>query len=377
MRTTHKENPMHKIQRWTSTHFRSAQLWEVGTYILVPHSSGQPLCETLQFQKSYLEIFEQQKDDTEQQNLGRSAPVLASAPPPWSPKDRDQSNEPEQQNDDRWMWDQPSSHEVEGTSVPISESAPGTASGSARGWGDHGEGLDDARFDQYLEDLYQRQGEQEQRDKSTFFTEPDDNATVEDADADVAGLPRYLAQDRTTADHDHAFTNFDLNAEHGSSEMPTADAFNNSYVRIVHTNGIHHLAMVSCRCRGADMLPRDLVACRLLPASFQTIRTLFSAQVLDTFRLCNLELKASAYQFYQLLRRLTMPMAPAQVVDLYNEFQRMSRLWRWMKKLKWAGFGHNGKIAMNVDRGELANYCPACPQPSINLPDNWKDDPNR
>src|ERR1700735_3253399 len=28
---------------------------------------------------------------------------------------------------------------------------------------------------------------------------------------------------------------------------------------------------------------------------------------------------------------------PAAVVDLYNEFRRMSRLWRWMKKLKWAG----------------------------------------
>jgi hypothetical protein len=104
---------------------------------------------------------------------------------------------------------------------------------------------------------------------------------------------------------------------------------------------------------------------------------LFSAQVLDYFRLSNLELKASAYQFYQLLRRLTMPMAPAEVVDLYNEFRRMSRLWRWMKKLKWAGVGHNGKSAMNVERGELANYCPACPQPGVNLPENWKADPNR
>jgi len=137
------------------------------------------------------------------------------------------------------------------------------------------------------------------------------------------------------------------------------------------------MAMVTCQCRGVDQLPLDLVACRLLPASFQNIRTLFSAQVLDYFRLSNLELKASAYQFYQLLRRLTMPMAPAEVVDLYNEFRRMSRLWRWMKKLKWAGVGHNGKSAMNVERGELANYCPACPQPGVNLPENWKADPNR
>src|ERR1700733_11985191 len=150
--------------------------------------------------------------------------------------------------------------------------------------------------------------------------------------------------------------------------IPRADILNNTYVRIVHSNGIHHLAMVSCQCHGSDSLPLDLVACRLMPASFATIRTLFSAQLLDSFRLANLELKASAYQFYQLLRRLTQPMAPAEVVDLYNEFRRMSRLWRWIKKLKWAGHGHNQKGAMNVGRGELANYCPACPQPGVNLP---------
>jgi len=70
-------------------------------------------------------------------------------------------------------------------------------------------------------------------------------------------------------------------------------------------------------------------------------------------------------------------MAPAEVVDLYNEFRRMTRLWRWMKKLKWAGYGHNGKRLSHVEPGELANYCPTCPQPGINLPEDWKNDPNR
>ena len=55
------------------------------------------------------------------------------------------------------------------------------------------------------------------------------------------------------------------------------------------------------------------------------------------FWLSNLELKASAYQFYQLLRRQTLPMAPGDVDDLYREFRRMSldeeaqvgRICRW------------------------------------------------
>ncbi|KAF8952217.1 hypothetical protein BDZ97DRAFT_2066652 [Flammula alnicola] len=224
------------------------------------------------------------------------------------------------------------------------------------------EAMEDEIFQKYLDDLHQQQEtalDDEPIEESAVFTEADDSTVP--AAADVP------------------FTNPLGGEQSGSnySQIPTADAFNNSYVRVVHTNGIHHLAMVSCRCRGPDQLPVDLVACRLLPASFHRIRTLFSAQALDYFRLCNLELKASAYQFYQLLRRLTMPMAPADVVDLYNEFRRMSRLWRWMKKLKWAGYGHNGKDPMNVGPGELANYCPACPQPGINLPDNWKEDLNR
>lgn len=99
--------------------------------------------------------------------------------------------------------------------------------------------------------------------------------------------------------------------------------------------------------------------------------------MLDYFRLCNLELKASAYQFYQLLRRITLPMAPAQVVNLYNEFRRTTRIWRWLKRLKWNGFGHNWHNPMDVQPGELAIYCPACPQPGINLPENWKEDPDR
>ena len=48
-----------------------------------------------------------------------------------------------------------------------------------------------------------------------------------------------------------------------------------------------------------------------------------------------------------------------------------------MKKLKWAGFGHDKKDSMNVGPGEFVNYCPACPQPVINLPNNWKSDTNK
>jgi len=336
MRNTHQKSPFHKIQCWTGSHFRSAELWEVGTYILIPHHIGQQWCDTLMSQQTYLEEYENTKDRAEQVRLGvlcGSGPTFGSAPPARSVSD----------------WD----NEFVGKDVQSDE-------------GNCAESLDDEAFEKYLDDLRQRQNDEELMDNPTIFAEADDTAPVDDADADVLGLPAYLP-----------VTDFAFGTEDEYRPIPKADALNNAYVRIVHTNGIHHLAMVSCACRSPGLLPLDLLACRLMPASFVNIRTLFSAQLLDSFRLCNLELKASAYQFYQLLRRLTMPTAPGEVVDLYNEFRRMSRLWRWMKKLKWAGVGHNGKTAMDVGRGELANYCPACPQPGLNLPENWKEDPNR
>ena len=87
-----------------------------------------------------------------------------------------------------------------------------------------------------------------------------------------------------------------------------ADSLNNNYIHILHTNGIHHIGLVTCSFHGQDTITLDLFACRLLPASFVWIRTIFTAQLMDYFQLCNLELKALAYQFYQLIQRLTLPM---------------------------------------------------------------------
>jgi hypothetical protein len=48
-----------------------------------------------------------------------------------------------------------------------------------------------------------------------------------------------------------------------------------------------------------------------------------------------------------------------------------------MKKLKWAGYGHNQQDHLSPLAGSLSLFCPTCPQPNKNLPDNWKLDKNR
>jgi CxC2 like cysteine cluster associated with KDZ transposases len=159
------------------------------------------------------------------------------------------------------------------------------------------------------------------------------------------------------------------------NEIPHGDALNNKYVRIVHLNGIHHLAVVFCSCQG-DHLPFDLMFSGFVPSTFQRINTIFTTKVLDMFRLSNLELKASAYQYFQLLHRLTSR-ASVPSPDLYNDLRKVSRAWRWMKKLKWAGYGHKKADPMKPTAGDLTVFCPACPQANVNLPPDWKSDPNR
>ena len=98
---------------------------------------------------------------------------------------------------------------------------------------------------------------------------------------------------------------------------------------------------------------------------------------MDYFWLCNLELKALAYQFYQLICQLMRLISNTELVNLYHEFKQMSQLWCWMKKLRWTGYGHNQQDCLNSSASSLANYCLTCPQSGINLPAKWKSDKNR
>src|SRR6266403_2353650 len=50
--------------------------------------------------------------------------------------------------------------------------------------------------------------------------------------------------------------------------------------------------------------------------------------------------------------------------DRYRELMRVTQQWRQLKTMKWHGFGHRSD---NPNAGDLALFCPACPQPGINI----------
>ncbi|KAI6097097.1 hypothetical protein F5141DRAFT_1205735 [Pisolithus sp. B1] len=139
---------------------------------------------------------------------------------------------------------------------------------------------------------------------------------------------------------------------------------------IVHTEGIFSHEVWVCKCPGSD--PNDwhldLLHQRLFPASISKPKTAFTFDVLDHFLIDALECKTSAMSFYQKLKRFTNNAFPER--DRYRELMRVSQLWRDLKHRKWFGFGHDA--GKDPGDGGLALFCPACPQPGLNLPADWK-----
>jgi hypothetical protein len=56
--------------------------------------------------------------------------------------------------------------------------------------------------------------------------------------------------------------------------------------------------------------------------------------------------------------------------NLYKQLLRVSRQWRDLKNRMEQGIGHQSDET--IPDGSMAVFCPACPQPGINLPEDWK-----
>ncbi|KAG1870786.1 hypothetical protein F4604DRAFT_1681662 [Suillus subluteus] len=133
---------------------------------------------------------------------------------------------------------------------------------------------------------------------------------------------------------------------------------------IIDKSGVHRLEIRCCDCPNALSPDIQMFRHGFFPASFNRPKTAFTFRVLDDFLLDNLECGTSAMNYYSKLRRMTSSMFPHLVPDRYRELMRVARQWRQLKTMKWHGFGHRSDIPST---GELALFCPACPQPGINV----------
>lgn len=343
MRTTHQHDTLHRIECWTGEYFRPAALREVGVYILIKHYPMDSICATLKFNVDNLEEI-QKRNDTRDQEICRDIQQGAvmreeSYPIKENTTIIEEPAEDEETTDamtffemDRLRGDAQTATAPTATATPV-------------------------------------------RTANVLTAQTATATPLRTANILTANIPTATTATASALAAEAAFPQ-NIPREKEPSEIPTGDALNNPYCRIVHINGIHHLAVVSCMCNGEHQLPIDLVHSGFIPSTFIKIRTVFTTKVLDMFRWSNLELKASAYQYFQLLQRLTEK-AAVPSPNLYNDLRKVSRAWRWMKKLKWAGYAYKDADPMQPAAGEMAVFCPACPQPNINLPSDWKYDINR
>jgi hypothetical protein len=165
------------------------------------------------------------------------------------------------------------------------------------------------------------------------------------------------------------------------------------YHVVVDRSGVHRMRIIACSCPNA---PKDneryvhYLDMGFFPASLQNIKTVFTFKVLDDSRMDNLECKTAGFNYWHKIVRVTSNEFPKSVPvsvlatflpyefkvlyqDRYRELLRTSRLWRNIKYRKWNGFGHTR--AKKPEAGSLALFCAACPQPNINLPAGWSNDP--
>ena len=121
----------------------------------------------------------------------------------------------------------------------------------------------------------------------------------------------------------------------------------NATFRVIHSNGIHHVAIDQCRCHGL-LLNKQLLRIGWWPATPLKPRSAATFEVLWHFHLLNLQGKVTGYSFYQALEyqmdntRLQPP--PVRSWLLIYVFC----YWLWNdridQKLSWQWFG-NGIIS--------------------------------
>lgn len=142
--------------------------------------------------------------------------------------------------------------------------------------------------------------------------------------------------------------------------------------RVLHTNGIHEVALDYCNCERAVPKHIQLLRRGLYPASQMDMKSCATFRLLEQLHLFALTSKSSTYNFYQALEKLTNNIGIKLPKSRYRALLRMVLQWRHLKMLKRGGRAHDVSGAAGTKDGELGLVCPSCPLPGINLPEDWK-----
>ncbi|RXW21399.1 hypothetical protein EST38_g4451 [Candolleomyces aberdarensis] len=153
-------------------------------------------------------------------------------------------------------------------------------------------------------------------------------------------------------------------------------AINDDFV-VIDSDGLHRVSIDFCSCHLTTPTAVQLLRARLFPATATDPRTAATFRVLETFQMLSFTVKASAHEFMASIRRRTDNTGLEDVPDRYHEFLRIVHEWRHLRLMKRAGRGLDPSGIKGTKEGECVVLCPACPQPGVNLPDNWDTSDDR
>jgi hypothetical protein len=196
---------------------------------------------------------------------------------------------------------------------------------------------------------------------------------------------RNLKSSHSDSDDAYDFVKPSIDYSQETPRRKRTASSSNPLVSIVNTTGICEMEILYCICSDAHPEHEQLFQAGLLPSTFEEPETAFTFSVLDDFLTDNLECKTTAQQYYSKLQSITNKMFPYRVPvcsidgfmcsyahwipqNLYTHLLRASRQWRDLMNRMRSGISFQ-EVSQD---GSMAIFCPACPQPGINLPNDWQ-----
>ncbi|KAF5338268.1 hypothetical protein D9611_014611 [Ephemerocybe angulata] len=185
--------------------------------------------------------------------------------------------------------------------------------------------------------------------------------------------PRYQA---TREDLEARCTNInevdDFSADPSFGAIPGNTTIGSGeVVAFVHTNGYHHLPVFTCFCPSSPPDEVQYLRHSFYPTTSKSVQTVFTFEVLKQVHLLKVHTHMASDSYSDILRRFTNSSFPFETIDRRRELARVWQQYNHLTNLKRNGFAHSAKGRIPAE-GELALFCPACPQVDVNIPDDWK-----
>ncbi|KAG9013177.1 hypothetical protein FRB90_006149 [Tulasnella sp. 427] len=155
---------------------------------------------------------------------------------------------------------------------------------------------------------------------------------------------------------------------HGIFSCPNARADRLRSLQIFDLNGQHEITASFCECQDEDSdQAAMLLGLKLYPATDDLPRIAFTFRLLKHFVLLQAETNCAAASYYDTLALST------DAVDTRSlPFLSCTREWKVLEMVMRAC----SQSGTDLRAGEATVKCGLCPIPGVNMPENWKDDPD-